>query len=193
YPCQGYRGNCGGAFCWNSICPYESHKALALRKSTDAASVPVVSKGSKDQKELSTCQLGLLGVKTKAEVKPSRPIHHLLLTHLFLFIIRFLLHVVSQIGMDKPNVGARIRISSFCTPTKSLASTSPYLVPMVSTLVPSVRTSGLRTINIVTLGASSCRKIVTEEMLEEFLADVDEKITQSAGKLHFLLQLMALA
>ncbi|KAK6926819.1 Cytochrome B561-related [Dillenia turbinata] len=172
-------------------------KAIALWKSTDAAGVPIVSKGSKDQKELSNRQLGLLGIKPKAEAvspdpskKPLRPKSYPSSTSDALIPLHQPIPASSRssrTGIDKPNVGGANRISSFSTPTKSPGSaTSPYLVPMAPSPVPSVRTSPGSEQSIMSpwsnKGASSGRKIVTEEMLEEFLADVDEKITQSAGK-----------
>ncbi|KAF5175746.1 cytochrome B561, amino-terminal protein [Thalictrum thalictroides] len=153
--------------------------------------------GGKEKRHLSERQLTLLGLKPKAMEKvesdsakkppkskpysgfspsdPLFPLHHTgpspSRSH--------------RISAEKASTSGGSRSSSFYTPSKSPGSPSSlYLVPSPSLQGSSVKTSpGVD--RIVSSPWSKQRTptgkdVATEEMLEQFLADVDEKFTVSA-------------
>ncbi|KAI3705454.1 hypothetical protein L1987_75692 [Smallanthus sonchifolius] len=161
-------------------------KAISLWK-TKAATPASTSNG---QLNLTNRQLGLLGVKpkfqqieskaapkAKANTSPSNtlvPLHQPFTSpgHM------------TRISSGKLTTSSGNKMHSFSTPSKPPASPSVYLVPSQS---PNIKTppgpdhfvstpwSSKRT--------SSTREISTEQQLETFLADFEEKFSTSAGKM----------
>ncbi|XWS52697.1 hypothetical protein CRYUN_Cryun11dG0093000 [Craigia yunnanensis] len=79
-------------------------------------------------------------------------------------------------------------MNSVATPSRSQGSPSSlYFVPASTSALSSLQTSPGQEPVVKTpwsiKRASSTKEIITEEQLEKFLAEVDEKITESAGKL----------
>ncbi|XP_021889794.1 transmembrane protein 209 [Carica papaya] len=172
-------------------------KAISLRRAKNAVGVPVKSssEGIKDRQQLTNRQLELLGMKSKVDqvvadsskkppkskpVSPSDvlvPLHHPItsLTHM------------PRVGSDKSSTSSGNKMNSFGTPSKQHASPSSfYLVPASSSPLPSVQTSPGCDAVVTPWSnkrAPSTKEIITEQQLEQFLAEVDEKITESAGKL----------
>ncbi|XP_050213359.1 uncharacterized protein LOC126664831 [Mercurialis annua] len=172
-------------------------KAISLHRGKDAAGVPMksLSKETKDKSPLTTHQMGLLGMKPKIEPvvtespkKPPKskpvmsssdilvPIHQSIASS----------NRKSRVGSDKSISGTGNKMTSFNTPSKSQSSPSSlYLVPGVSSPLTSAHSSPGSAISTPwsSKRASSTKEIQTEAQLEQFLADVDEKITESAGRL----------
>lgn len=171
-------------------------RAISLR---NAAAVPTISpsKGTKDKTGLTNRQLGLLGIKPKVEQavsesskKPPKSKPYLssssdVLVPLHQPIIGS--SRLSRIGSDKSNTSGGNKMGSISSPSKSPSSSSSlYLVPGAVSPMSSVHNSpGVD--SVVSSPWSSKRtpgrELMSEEKFEQFLADVDEKITQSAGKL----------
>jgi hypothetical protein len=147
-----------------------------------------------DQTFLTNRQLGLLGIKPKVEQvasesskKPpkSRPHSDVLVP----------LHPPmtspnrsSRTSVDISNSSGGSRRRAVSTPSKSPSSSSSlYLVPGAVSQLPFVQSSpGVDSMVSTPWSnkrASSGKEITSEEKLEQFLAEVDEKITESAGKL----------
>ncbi|KAJ4845158.1 hypothetical protein Tsubulata_040331 [Turnera subulata] len=175
------------------------YKAFSLHRAGNPAAAPTLStsKVTKDQLHLTSRQLGLLGIKPKVEAvasdsskKPPKskpitsasdvlvPIHQPITNS----------NRKSRVGSDKANVGSGgNKISSFSTPSRSTSSPpSAYLVPGISSPLSSAKTSPGMESAVSTPWSSKraayVKDITTEEQLEQFLAEVDEKITESAGK-----------
>lgn len=167
------------------------HRAkFAARAETNKAS----SKETKDQFSLSNRQLELLGIKKKSDqslsefpmsrpaVKPSQsleplvPIHHQTLTGSA--------HKSSG-GGDKLNSRSGSQMSPFSTPSKQMGSPSLYLVPSSSPVSSNRASSGQdKAVSSPWSGRrSSAKDIATEEQLEQLLAEIDEKITESTWKM----------
>lgn len=171
-------------------------RAISLR---NAAAVPTISpsKGTKDKMGLTNRQLSLLGIKPKVEQavsesskKPPKSKPYLsspsdVLVPLHQPIISS--SRLSRIGSDKSNTSGGNKMGSISSPSKSPSSSSSlYLVPGAVSPMSSVHNSpGVD--SVVSSPWSSKRtpgrELMSEEKFEQFLADVDEKITQSAGKL----------
>lgn len=166
-------------------------KALCLTR-TIISVVPVVSKGEKYGVGLTNHQLELLGLKQKTgqtisepvkrppKSKPQFssnvlvPIHHSVSTPIRL----------TRSGSEKLDNSGGDRMHSYGTPSKSPGSSSPYLLNSI------VSQSQAQTPMLDQSASSpwshkraSGKEIVTEEQLEGFLAEIDEKIYESAGKL----------
>ncbi|KAI3809522.1 hypothetical protein L1987_25499 [Smallanthus sonchifolius] len=161
-------------------------KAISLWKTK--AATPAST--SNDQLNLTNRQLGLLGIKpkfqqieskappkAKANTSPSNtlvPLHQPFTSpgHM------------TRISSEKLTTSSGNKMHSFSTPSKPPVSPSVYLVPSQS---PNIKTppgpdhfvstpwSSKRT--------SSTREISTEQQLETFLADFEEKFSTSAGKM----------
>ncbi|XP_054793253.1 uncharacterized protein LOC129314853 [Prosopis cineraria] len=172
-------------------------KAIFLRKVRYAAAVPAMpaSKVSKNEMFLTNHQLGLLGVKPKAECVQYESIkkHPKSKSPSISSDLLVPLHQLIPSPRRSPNIdndgsnsnrGGKGRPIS--TPSKSPLS-SLYVVPGVASPPPSLQNSG--GIDSVISGpwsnrrASCASKITSEEKLEQFLAEVSEKINESAGKL----------
>lgn len=171
-------------------------KAISLyRVKIAGVRITSPSKDARDQPQLTNRQLGLIGVKPKVEPvvsesskKPPKsnptssasnvlvPIHQLITCS----------HQKSRVGSDKSNAGSGNKMASFSTPSKSRNSPSFYLVPGANSPLPSVQSSPAIDSAVSTpwsdKRASYTKEIRTEEQLEQFLAEVDEKISESAGK-----------
>lgn len=171
-------------------------KAISLWRARNIAGVPTLSpcKGTSSQTHLTNRQLGLLGLKAKIGQVVSEPLKKPLKSkpHPTPDILVPLHHHVtdsnrsSRVSGSKSNTNGGMR--SFSTPSKSPGSPSSiYLVPAIASQLSSVQTSpGLEQLVSSPWSnkrASYNKEITTEEDLEHFLAEVDEKITQSAGKL----------
>lgn len=176
-------------------------KAISLFRGRFSGSVPITSasKGIKDRTPLSKRQLGLMGLKPKVDdavsekaVKPPKskpyaspssdvlvPLHQSIGSFSF----------SSQRNMDKLNSASGSKMQPFTTPSKSPGSASSlYLVSGVaSPLPPSAQSSsGLDSMVCTPWSSkqgSSLKEITSEEEFERFLTEVDEKLTESAGKL----------
>ncbi|KAG5578112.1 hypothetical protein H5410_058246 [Solanum commersonii] len=165
---------------------------------TKTADVSIMSptKGTKENTRLTNRQLGLLGIKTNVEqttmdsstrppksrgisASPSNvlvPIHQPISSS----------NHSSRLSSDKVRTGSGTKIPSFGTPSKSPASPSLYLVSASSSQSPSIQSSPggeLVATPWSNKRATFHKEIATEEQLERFLADVDERITESASKL----------
>ncbi|GAB2285094.1 hypothetical protein Dimus_019548 [Dionaea muscipula] len=111
------------------------------------------------------------------------PIHHLTVGS------DLPLRIISDISnTGKSNTGGGSRIQAFGTASKSPSSpSSSYLVPPASSQSPSTQTPPSLNKSITSpwskSRASPAREMNTEEELEQFLADLDKKITESAEKL----------
>lgn len=170
-------------------------KAISLyRVKIAGVRITSPSKDARVQPQLTNRQLGLIGVKPKVEPvvsesskKPPKsnptssasnvlvPIHQLITCS----------HQKSRVGSDKSNVGSGNKMTSFSTPSKSRNSPSFYLVPGANSPLPSVQSPVIDSAVSTPWSdkrASYTKEIRTEEQLEQFLAEVDEKISESAGK-----------
>ncbi|KAF6134668.1 hypothetical protein GIB67_002069 [Kingdonia uniflora] len=172
-------------------------RAVSFRRARNVAGVSS-SKGVNEQKILTERQIGLLGINTKdpkqivsvdsdSGKKPPMPkaymtssasdtlvpIHQPVFTYTCAY---------RSGGGEKLNTSSGSKISSFYTPLKSPGSPSSvfFAGPAVQT------SSGLDRILSSPWSKQRSpggREITTEEMLEDFLADVDEKISESASKM----------
>lgn len=154
------------------------------------------SKGTKDQPRLTNQQLGLLGIKPKVEQtlsesskKPPKSRPHLSSSPDVLIPLHQPITSSNHKSQsERSNASGGNRMSSFSTASKSQSSPSSlYLLPAASSPLPSVHTSPVRDQGVSTPWSgkrpSHAKEIMTEEQLEKFLAEVDEKISESAGKL----------
>ncbi|KAL0418183.1 UNVERIFIED_CONTAM: Transmembrane protein [Sesamum radiatum] len=177
-------------------------KALS-RWTRNVTEVVVVSpsNGTKEVTRLTNRQLGLIGLKSKPDVgseesskKPPKsristpsPSNVLVPLHQSLTDSNHL----SRTSSGKSRTSSGGKMHTFTTPSKSPASPSMYLVPTASMRSP-VQSPSLQTSpgadQFITTPWSNKRpafhkEIATEEDLENFLADVDEKISETASKL----------
>lgn len=175
-------------------------KAISLLRARNGAGLAAISasKVTKEQTLLTNRQLGLIGIRPKdgkVATEPSKkppktkmnsvssadalvPLHQPVSTS----------NRSSQLSSGKSNTSSGTKTHSFSTPSKSLGSPSPlYLVPAAASQLPSAQTSpGFDQLVASPWSnerASFTKTITTEEELEQFLADVGEKISESAGKL----------
>lgn len=176
-------------------------KAIYLRSSRNVAGVLVMSpsKGAKDQSCLTNHQLGLLGIKPKVEQvmtetskKPPKSKSHPPSVSSDILVP---LHPpvassnrASRIGTDKSSGSSGNKLRPLGNASKSPVSPSSlYLVPGPTSQLPPIQTSPGMDSSALTPWSnkrgSFINEITTEENLERFLADVNEKITESAGKL----------
>lgn len=172
-------------------------RAIILRtKIMTGVVATCASKRNKNETCLSDQQLRLLGVQRKPDkvvLEPSRkppiskpqapasssdaliPLHHTTTTSR-----------PSRIGSDNSSTTTP-KSKSFVAPSMSPKSPATYLVSPASSHFPSVQTSPGFDQSASTpwsnKRASPAKEIITEEELENFLADVDKKITESAEKL----------
>lgn len=177
-------------------------KAILRWRTRNAADVVVVtSSGGTEVKHLTNRQLGLLGLKSGLEVNsedsskkppksrfsspsPSKalfPLHQSITDSSHL----------SRMSGGKSSTSGGSNMRSFTTPSKSPASPSMYLVPSASMRSP-VQSPSLQASpgSDQLIGtpwsnkrAAFNKEIKTEEDLEKFLADVDEKISETASRL----------
>ncbi|XP_030452600.1 uncharacterized protein LOC115674366 [Syzygium oleosum] len=173
-------------------------KAISLHTSKNRG-VPLLSPsvGTKDQPTLSTRQLALLGLKPKANQvvsepskKPPKSKAHLTPSSELLVPLHQTItssNRSSRISTDKLNSSGGSKGRPVGTPSKSPGSSSLYLVPgAVSPLPSSQHSPGPDSVVSspwLSSRASPMKDITSEEKLEQFLAEVDGKITESAGKL----------
>ena len=176
-------------------------KAISLHRAGSTGSVLVVSpsKGTKDQPHLTRRQLGFLGIKPKVEqVVPESskkpPKSKPLVTSSPSDVLVPLHPPIngsdhkSRASSNKSNTSGGNKMNSFATPSRPQGSPSSlYLVPASTSALSSLQTSPGQEPVVKTpwsiKRASYTKEITTEEQLEQFLAEVDEKITESAGKL----------
>lgn len=169
-------------------------KAVSFKRVTSKASVGMLL--TKDQLSLSNRQLSLLGLKPKvnhivpdSSRKPPKSKVDVMPTSEDLVP----LHqpttgsgsvLSSRSGMEQLSASGGSRSRPLSTPSKpSVASSSLYLVPGSISLSPSARHSPASVVSSPWSGKPSSREISSEEKLEQFLAEMDEKITESAGKM----------
>lgn len=173
-------------------------KAISLHISKNrGVSLLSPSVGTKDQPTLSTRQLALLGLKPKANQvvsepskKPPKSKAHLTPSSELLVPLHQTItssNRSSRISTDKLNSSGGSKGRPVGTPSKSPGSSSLYLVSgAVSPLPSSQHSPGPDSVVSspwLTSRASPMKDITSEEKLEQFLAEVDGKITESAGKL----------
>lgn len=173
-------------------------RVLFLRrvKSTPGG-VTSAAKGTKDQPQLTVHQLGLLGIKPKIEKsgsesakKPPKSRHHMGSADVLVPIHQSITgsNRKTRVGSDSSNTSSGNKMGSLGSASKSPVSPSSlYLVPASTSPMPSVQASPGRDQLVSTpwsgKRAALANEITTEEQLEQFLAEIDEKITESAGKL----------
>lgn len=161
------------------------------------SSIASPSKGSAQQLHLTNKQLRLIGLKPRVEStvvdsskKPPKskqicPSETLVPLHQS----TTLSSRTSRLSSDKITPSGGANIPSFSSPlnSRSPASPSPYLVQGASSYSPTAQNSpGSDKFGSTPWSnkrATSHKDITTEEELERFLADVDEKISESASKL----------
>ncbi|XP_010488210.1 PREDICTED: uncharacterized protein LOC104766090 [Camelina sativa] len=173
-------------FCIGAVLALSKGISLHRAKFAARAETKSSSKETKDHFSLSNRQLELLGIKKKADqsvsefpksrpaVKPSEsleplvPIHHQTLT-----------------GSAHKSSGGGNQMSPFSTPSKQMGSPSLYLVPSSSPVSSNRASSGQdKAVPSPWSGRrSSAKEIATEDQLEQLLAEIDMKITESAGKM----------
>lgn len=172
-------------------------KAISLHRARSTSTVPVISpsKGTKDQPHLTKRQLGLLGVKPKVEeVVPDsnkKPPKSKPLVASSPSDVLVPLHPLingsdrkSRASSNKSNTSGGNKMNSFGTPSRSQGSPSSlYLVPASTSALSSLQSSPGQEPVVKTPWSNKRASYTTEEQLEQFLAEVDEKITESAGKL----------
>lgn len=169
-------------------------KAVSFKRVTSKASVGMSL--TKDQLSLSNRQLSLLGLKPKVDHivpdsswKPPKATVDAMPTSEDLVPLHqpttgsgsFL---SSRAGMEQLSASGGSRSRPLSTPSKpSVASSSLYLVPGSISPLPAARHSPASVVSSPWSGKPSSREISSEEKLAQFLAEVDEKITESAGKM----------
>ncbi|KAF7823428.1 transmembrane protein 209 [Senna tora] len=174
-------------------------RAIFLRKVRYNVGVPNVpsSNVSKNEMLLTKRQLGLLGAKPKVDSiqsesskKPPKSKSQSISSDLLVPLHQPIPNASrsSHIDADGSNSNRVGNGRSISTPTKSPSSLSSlYLVPGMVSPPPSLQSStGMDSVASGSWSnrrASSASKITSEEKLEQFLAEVDEKIIESAGKL----------
>lgn len=174
-------------------------KALSQWRRRNLRDVFVVSpsKGTKELTRLTDRQLGLLGFKSKlgmdSEESSKKPPKSKTSSPSPSNVLVPLHPSSSNYGVSggKSSSGGGTKMHAYTTPSKSPASPSMYLVPAASMRSsvpsPSLQTSPGGNQLIATPWSNKRRAfhkdIATEEDLENFLADVDEKISESASKL----------
>ncbi|XP_062082026.1 uncharacterized protein LOC133788525 [Humulus lupulus] len=169
-------------------------KTISRRRAT-VGILPATSslKETKDQVQLTNRQLGLLGIKPNVgqtvsgsskkppKSKPSSdvlvPLHQPITTP----------NHSARSSTDKLNSSGGNKMRPISSPSKSPSSSSSlYLVPGSISPMSSVQNSpGLDSLVCTPWSSKrhSTKEITSEEKFEQFLADVDEKITESAAKL----------
>ncbi|XP_022875078.1 transmembrane protein 209 isoform X2 [Olea europaea var. sylvestris] len=175
-------------------------KAITQWRPRNDTDITVISpsKGTKEKKCLTSRQLGLLGLSPKADTpstessrKPPKsrtsspsPSNVLVPLHQ---PITGSTPPPSRMNSNKSSTNGGRNIRSFSSPSKSPVSPSLYLVPAPSSRSPSVQNSPGSDQYVATPWSNKRpafhKEITTEEELEYFLADVDEKITETASKL----------
>ncbi|KAI3870009.1 hypothetical protein MKX03_002041 [Papaver bracteatum] len=175
-------------------------RAFSLWRTKDiAAFFAVGSEGlPNEQQPLTARQLGLLGVKSKSVERvdsdsakkppksrtyvPPSPTVVLVPIHQPVYSPN------CHVGVQKSITASGTKSGSSYKPSNSPSLTSSlYLVPSASPQTPSIQTSPGADWVLSTpwskQRSSASKVIMSEESLEQFLADVDERITESASKL----------
>ncbi|KAL6967303.1 hypothetical protein U1Q18_033107 [Sarracenia purpurea var. burkii] len=175
-------------------------KAISLWRVRNAVGKTVIStsRGTKEQTLLTNRQLGLLGIRPKVENSVTEPLKKPSKTKFnsaSLADVLVPLHQPlassnrsSQLSSGKSKTSSGSKTHPFSIPSKSSGSPSPlYLVPAAASQLPPAQTppgfDQLVSTPWSNKRASFAKEITTEEGLEEFLADVGVKISESAGKL----------
>ncbi|GAB2215172.1 hypothetical protein Drorol1_Dr00019551 [Drosera rotundifolia] len=176
-------------------------KAISLRRTKIGPKVPanLSSNGTRDEAFLTERQLSLLGLQPalkdaapdsskkppKSKSLISSPASEALVP---IHLPTLSSNISSRISADKSTTSGGKTTQTFGTPSKSPSSLLfPYLVPCATPQASSAQTSP--SLNKLISSpwsnsrASPSREIATEDELEQFLADVDKKITESAEKL----------
>lgn len=171
-------------------------KAISLWRATGIATI-ASSKGKNGQIHLTSRQLGLVGMKPKIDETAASPLkkppkskfsspspQDMLVP---LHQPRGFTNNLSQVSNGRADNSSGSKMS-FRTPTKLSGSPSSLYLVAATTQSPSYQTSPVidqltPTTPWLNKKMSTPREIVSEEELENFLADVDDKIFESAGKL----------
>lgn len=176
-----------------------SAKAISLRRARNVVGAQHKS-SPKDTKcqTFTNRQLGLMGMKPKAEEAISElskkpPKSKLLASSPSSILVPLHQPIpissrASRTSTDKTNTSGGSKVHPFSTPSKSPSSASSlFLVPTGSSQLSSTQTSpGLEQLISTPWSnkrGSASKEIMTEDKLEQFLEDVGERITESAGKL----------
>lgn len=163
-------------------------KVISLRRT---------SKVSKNQPRLTNQQLGLLGIKPKVEqalsessLKPPKSKPHLSSSSpdALVPLHQSITSSNRKSQAERSNASGGNRLNAFSTSSRSqISPSSIYLVSPASSPLPSLHTSPARDQAVSTPWSGKrpahAKEIITEEQLEQFLTEVDEKISESAGKL----------
>lgn len=156
-------------------------------------SVSGVSKGETETVSLTNHQLELLGLRQKCGNAVSEPVKRPpkskpqfsseLLVPVHQSVSTTPTRLVRVTSEKLENSGGN-RMRSYGTPSKSPGSSSPYLLnPVVSQTHVQSPMMDQSASSPWSRKRASGKEIVTVEQLEDFLAEVDEKIHESAGKL----------
>lgn len=161
-------------------------RVLLLHRARKGAGVSKPLATKREEQNLTTRQLELLGLKPKSDSEPTKkppksmshtplspsdvlvPLHHSASSS----------HRSPQIGSDKRNPSTGMRVAPYAQ-SVSPGSPSLFLVSPSSHVPSSDRKTSSPWSKQRPITA---KKIETEEMLEQFLADVDEKIMDSVVK-----------
>ncbi|XP_027346759.1 uncharacterized protein LOC113858348 isoform X2 [Abrus precatorius] len=158
-----------------------------------AKTVPNSNNVNKNENFLTKHQLELLGVKPKVDLaqpesskKPPKSKPHLPSSDLLVPLHQPIPSPTrsSRIDADGSNSNKGAAARSVSTSSRSPGSASLYLAPgLVSPPRSSTGVDSIVSSPWSNRRASSGNKITSEEKLEQFLAEVDERINESAGKL----------
>ncbi|CAI9105150.1 OLC1v1004013C2 [Oldenlandia corymbosa var. corymbosa] len=169
-------------------------KAVSVWRARTATEVKIVSgsNGKEEQVSLTPRQLGLIGMKPKAEQpavdsakkppksKTKSPSEMLVPLHQPINVSNNSSRIRSDSGISGGN-------STFSTPSKSPSSPSMFLVSaptaQLATIQNSPGSDKLLASPWSRKHTSSHKEITSEEEFENFLADTDEKFSESASKL----------
>ncbi|KAM7275699.1 hypothetical protein ACFE04_017565 [Oxalis oulophora] len=170
-----------------TICAF--YKAITLNRARNSIGVPIFppSKGKTEQPHLTSRQLGLLGLKPKVvdkvtpeslkkPPKSQTPLRTSSDTLVPLHQPFGNSHRKPPVGSDKSNPSSGSKINNFSSPYLVSANTSP-LRSVHNSPGQDVSTPWSKTRSMFS------KDITTEDKLEQFLAEVNDRITESAGKL----------
>ncbi|KAJ1424316.1 Cytochrome B561-related [Sesbania bispinosa] len=156
-----------------------------------AMPVPNSNKVNKNEMFLTKHQLELLGAKPKVDLvqpeslkKPPKSKPHSASSDLLVPLHQPIPSPSRRIDADGSNSNRSATAHSIGNPSRSPGSPSLYLSPGV--VSPTQSSAGMDSVVSSPWSsrrASSAKRITSEEKLEQFLAEVDERITESAGKL----------
>lgn len=166
-------------------------KARYSGSAVTGVDLPNSNKINKNEMCLTKHQLELLGVKPKVDLvqsdslkKPPKSKPQLASSDLLVPLHQPIPSPNRRVDADGSNSNRGAAGRSVGTPTRSPGSSSLYLASgVVSPVQSSVGMDSVVSSPWSNRRASSANKITSEEKLEQFLAEVDERFSESAGKL----------